>query len=234
MYERWLQEEMKWIGVYCNKMRRQALFVTTPCILLGAAVLIGALAAFGGGSLTDFGYGAFGGFFAGVMICGIYLLVLLPGLRPKRYAKKLNKCVRGLSLSEAEKEELAQEMLKADERHKICYTITGPGSKGTPGRFVLTPHFALSEGGYPYGILVRLSDIAVIRRSEEKKTATERRAKSKTVYWFTLYTIGFYRKDRFQRGLTETDLPDEAFGFFDREIRERVIQLLEETGISVE
>ena len=233
-YERWLQAEMEWISTYCNKIRRQALCITTPAILIGSAIVIGGLTAVGGGGMEDFGYGAFSGFVLGAAVCGIYLLVLLPGLKPKRYAKKIDKCVKGLSLNEMEKEQLAQEMLEADEQHKISYTITGPGAKGTPGRFVLTPHFAFLEGSYPYGILVRLSDVAEIRRSEERKTATERRAKSKTVYRFTLYTIGFYRKDRFQRGLTDKDLPDEAFGFFDAGIREQVIGLLAETGIRIE
>ncbi|MCI8374609.1 MAG: hypothetical protein HFI29_04130 [Lachnospiraceae bacterium] len=234
MYERWLQEEMNWIGAYCSKIRRQALCITAPLILVGSAVLIGALTAFGGGSAADFGYGAFSGFVVGALICGIYLMVLLPALRPKRYGKKIDRCVRGLSLSEGEKEELAREMLEADEGHRISYTITGPGAKGTPGRFVLTPHFAFLEGSYPYAILVRLSDLAVIRRSQEQKTATEHRAKSKTIYRFTLYTIGFYRKDRFQRGLTDKDLPDESFGFFDVHIRERVMELLAGTGIRLE
>jgi len=90
------------------------------------------------------------------------------------------------------------------------------------------------EGSTPYAILVRLSDIAKISRGEEKKTAAQRSGNTKRVYWFTLYTIGFYRKDRFQRNLTEKDLPDEAFGFFDAGIRERVMGLLEETGIRIE
>ena len=230
LYQRWLQAEMEWIGVYCSKIRRQSLFVTAPLILAGSAVVIGALSAVGGGSMADLGYGAFGGFMMGAIVCGIFLLVLLPGLSPKRYGKKIDKCVRGLSLSETEKEQLAREMLEADEKHKICFTITGPGSKGTPGKFVLTPHFAFLEGSYPYAILVRLADVAEIRRNEERKTATERRAKSRMVYRYTLYTIGFYRKDRLQRGLTETDLPDEAFGFFDVGVRERVMELLSEVG----
>ena len=28
LYQRWLQAEMEWIGVYCSKIRRQSLFVT--------------------------------------------------------------------------------------------------------------------------------------------------------------------------------------------------------------
>ena len=179
LYQRWLQAEMEWIGVYCSKIRRQSLFVTAPLILAGSAVVIGALSAVGGGSMADLGYGAFGGFMMGAIVCGIFLLVLLPGLSPKRYGKKIDKCVRGLSLSETEKEQLAREMLEADEKHKICFTITGPGSKGTPGKFVLTPHFAFLEGSYPYAILVRLADVAEIRRNEERKTATERRGQAR-------------------------------------------------------
>ena len=53
------------------------------------------------------------------------------------------------------------------------------------------------------------------------------------MYFFTLYTIGFYRRDRLQRGLTERDLPDEAFGFFDAGIRGQVLELLKESGIRI-
>ena len=175
-YEKWIEEEIKWIGAYCSKTRRQALCIVTPSILAGAALLLGALSLIGSGSMADFAYGAFGGFMAGAVICGIYLLILLPGLNPRRFGKKIDKCVRDLSLNEMEKEQLAQEMLAADEEHRISYLVQGPGSKGTPGRFVLTEHYAFLEGSTPYSILVRLPDIGEIRRSEEKKMASERRA----------------------------------------------------------
>ncbi len=233
-YEKWIEEEIKWIGIYCSKMRRQALCVVAPSILGGTALLLGVLQLIGSENVEDFVNGVLGGFMIGALICGIYLLVLLPGLNPRRYGKKIDRSVRDLSLNEMEKEQLAQEMLAADEEHRISYVLQGPGSKGTPGRFVLTEHYALLEGSSPYAILIRLSDIAEIRRGEEKKMAEERRAKSKTVYWFTLYTIGFYRKDRFQRNLTQKDLPDEAFGFFRQDIRDQVMNLLAESGIWIE
>lgn len=160
IYQKWLQSEKEWINAYCGKIRRQALCITTPLILVVLAALLGGLSVLGGGSMEDHLYSAFGGFLLGLIICGIYLLILLPGLSPGRYARKIEKNIRELSFSETEKELLAQEMLQADVNHKISYTIVGPGSKGTPGRFVLTPHYAFLEGSTPYSILVRLSDIA--------------------------------------------------------------------------
>ncbi|MCM1217300.1 MAG: hypothetical protein NC331_15385 [Lachnospiraceae bacterium] len=228
-YQKWLQSEKEWIDVYCKKIRKQALCITTPLILVIMTILLGGLSAVGGGSTEDLLYGALGGFLFGAVICGIYLLALLPGLSAGRYTKKIEKNVRDLSFSESEKEQLAQEMLAADERHKVSYTITGPGSKGTPGRFVMTPHYAFLEGSSPYSILVRLSDIAWISRGEEQKTATTRQAKTRTVHSFTLHTIGFYRKDR----NAGTELPDIAYGFFKEETREQVMELLKESGIEI-
>lgn len=232
-YQKWLQSEREWINTYCRKIRRQTLCITTPLILAGLAILFGVLSVVGGGSMEDMLYGAFGGLLMGMFICGIYLLILLPKLSPGRYTKKIEKNIGELSMTETEKNLLAQEMLEADEKHKISYTITGPGSKGTPGRFVLTPHYAFLEGSTPYSILVRLSDIAWISRGEEQKTATTYQAKSKTVYNFTLHTIGFYRKDRLQKIPAAGELPDEAFGFFSTEIREQVMELLKESGIEI-
>ena len=232
-YQKWLRSEKEWINTYCKKIRRQALCITTPLVLAGLAILFGVMTVLGGGSTEDLLYGAFGGFMMGMFVCGIYLLVLLPGLSPGRYVKKIEKSIRALSFSETEKEQLAQEMLEAGEKHKISYTITGPGSKGTPGRFVLTPHYAFLEGSSPYSILVRLSDIAWISRGEEQKTATTHQAKSRTIYNFTLHTIGFYRKERLQKSSVDTKLPDEAFGFFDIQIREQVMDLLKESGIEI-
>lgn len=100
-------------------------------------------------------------------------------------------------------------------------------------RFVLTPHYAFLEGSTPYSILVRLSDIAWISRGEEQKTAITHQAKSRTVYNFTLHTIGFYRKDRVQNNSADGELPDAAYGFFDAGIREQVAELLKETGFQV-
>lgn len=232
-YQKWLQSEKEWIDTYCKKIRRQSLCITTPLILVVMTILFGGLSALSGGTPEDFLYGAFGGFVLGAIVCGIYLLILLPRLNAGRYTQKIEKNIRELSFSESEKEQLAQEMLAADEKHKISYTITGPGSKGTPGRFVLTPHYAFLEGSTPYSILVRLSDIAWISSGEEEKTATTYQAKSKTIYNFTLHTIGFYRRDRQQNNAADTELPDIAYGFFNTQIRDQVMALLEESGIEI-
>ena len=208
-YETWLKKEEEWIGVYCKKIRRRSLCMVVPLTLVLCTAVIGGLAMIGGRGMEDAGYSALGGFLAGFFVCAVYLAVLLPAMN------------------------LAREMLEAKENQKISYTITGPGSKGTPGRFVRTPHFAFLVGSTPYSILVRLSDIAEIRQGQEKKTAARQGGNTRRMYFFTLYTIGFYRRDRLQRGLTERDLPDEAFGFFDAGIRGQVLELLKESGIRI-
>ena len=232
-YETWLKKEEEWIGVYCKKIRRRSLCMVVPLTLVLCTAVIGGLAMIGGSGMEDAGYSALGGFLAGFFVCAVYLAVLLPAMNPRRYGRKIDKNVRDLGCSESEKELLAREMLEAKENQKISYTITGPGSKGTPGRFVRTPHFAFLVGSTPYSILVRLSDIAEIRQGQEKKTAARRGGNTRRMYFFTLYTIGFYRRDRLQRGLTERDLPDEAFGFFDAGIRGQVLELLKESGIRI-
>ena len=85
---------------------------------------------------------------------------------------------------------------------------------------------ALLVGGYPYAILVRLRDIAEIRPGQEKKLETRRGAQTRAASITTLYTIGFYRRDRADRDLKPEDLPDEAMGFFSQEVRDKALAML--------
>lgn len=232
-YENWLIAEKKWIDEYCGKIRRRSLFVVAPLVLVGFAVLFGALGFVSENSVSGALEGAAAGLMLGVIIDAVYLLIMLPALRPGRYAKKIDKNVRSLNLTDAEKEQLGREMLEADEKHKISYQMIGPKSKETPARFVLTPHFAFLEGSSPYSILVRLSDITEIRPAQERKDTVEYHAKSKTYYKFTLYTIGFFRRDRAERGLADSPYPDVAMGFFQKETRDRVLALLSESNVPV-
>ena len=232
-YENWLKSEKEWIDVYCKKTRNMTLFVATPLVLVGFAVLFGVIELANGGGTGAFIVGAFSGLMMGIFICIIYLLIMLPNLRPGKYSKMIDKNVKRLGLSDAEKEQLGKEMLEADERHKISFKMTGPKSNGTPARFVLTPHYAFLEGSSPYSILIRLSDIAEIRPSQEQKHTVEYGAKTKTHYNFTLYTIGFYRKDRAERGQADHQYPDEGMGFFQENIRDEALELLRETDAPV-
>lgn len=171
----------------------------------------------------------------GLVICGIYLAVLMPSLSPARYTQKLEQSIRELSLNESEREQLGKEMLAALESGKgvVSYQMVGPKSKGTPARVILTPHYILQEGSTPYAVLVRLSDMAEIRTGSERKIATTHGGSSKTHHYFTLYSIGFYRKDRFERGLDGNDLPDCAMGFFQEELRDDVVKRMEDGGLRV-
>ena len=227
-YERWLTAEKEWIGTYCSETKKKSLCRTVPMVLIVLTAIFGLMPLMGG-TAEDAMYGAFGGFMLGLIVCAIYLLILLPGLNPKRYVKKVEAAVKALNMAEAEREQLGREMLETDAGHIISYVISAPGSKGTPARFVKTPHYAYLAGSSPYAILVRLSDVEQIVAGQEQKDMVQRGAKTKTYYKITLYTIGFFRRDRAARGLTENDYPDEAMGFFQSNIRDKALELLSET-----
>ena len=127
-----------------------------------------------------------------------------------------------------EREQLATEQLAARDnpKQRIFFEMKSLNSNNTPARFVLTPHYAMLVGGYPYAILVRLQDIAEIRGGEEKKLETRRGTQTRTTSLTTLYTIGFYRRDRADRDLKPEDLPDEAMGFFSQEVRDKALAML--------
>lgn len=113
-----------------------------------------------------------------------------------------------------------------DPGSQICFTVNSLNTKGTPARFVLTEHYACLIGGYPYAILVRLADIAEIRPDEEQKMETRQGGSTRSLSIRTLYTIGFYRRDRAERGLGSGDLPDEAMGFFEQSVRDQALEML--------
>ena len=232
-YEKWLKAEKEWIDTYCKKTRNMTLFVVTPFVLVVLTALFGALELANGSETSAVIESAAGGLMMGIFICFIYLLIMLPNLNPGKYSKKIDQNVKQLGLTDAEKEQLGQEMLAADQRHRISYTMVGPKSKGTPARFVLTPHYAFLEGSSPYSILVRMSDIAEIRPSQEQKNTVTYGTQTKTYYNFTLYTIGFYRKDRAERGRADQPYPDEGMGFFQEDIRNEALKLLMETDVPV-
>lgn len=228
-YEKWLNSEKEWIGAYCKKTIRSSVLKVIPATLILLTVLFALLVLVNGNaSSEEIIGGAAGGFFIGAIVSIFYLLFLLPGLSPKRYVKKIEKALKKCGLNDSEKEQLAQELLEAeaDKEKTITFEMVGPKSNHTPARFVITPHYALLEGGYPYAIFIRLSDIARIEAAEEEKTTTTRSGNMKNYYRYTLYTIGFFRKDRAERGLSDNELPDEAMGFFDAEIRDHAMRLL--------
>lgn len=121
-----------------------------------------------------------------------------------------------------EKEQLAHEMLETNISTWRCisYKLNGHGSRQTPARFRITPHYAFLEGSSPYAILVRLSDIAEVLQEEERKIHTQYGMQTKTYEVFTLYTISFYQK----RKVNKAQLPEQAMGFFERNIRDQVYE----------
>lgn len=220
-YRSWLAEEKKWIGKYQKKIIALSLCKVIPMTLLGLCAIFGAMTYMEDGNA---GIGILGGLGFGLFISFCYFMILLASLRPGRYVKKIQSVVRQMQMDEAEKEQLAHEMMETDVSQWRCvsYTMQGHGSNGTPARFRITPHYAFLEGSSPYAILVRLSDIAQVQPEEEKKIHTQYGAQIKTHEFFTLFTIGFYKREK----MDKKQLPEKAMGFFDQEIRDQVYALI--------
>lgn len=238
-YQTWLNQEAAWIGAYCKRTRRNSVFKIIPATLLLLALLFAGFALLNDGGVEGAIWGAVGGLVCGFIICALFLLILLLFLHPSRYVGELMHSVDELDLTEREREKLGEEMLAAlaDPTCVYSFKMKGPGSggaKSTPARFLLTPHYAFLEGGTPYANLVRLSDIAEVKPSFQRDFAADRVAANTKIYRrVTIYTIGFYRKDRFDRGLTGNDLPDEAMGFFQETIRDNVLNMLKNAGVRI-
>lgn len=220
-YKRWLEEEKKWIGKYQNKMIALSLCKVIPMTLFGLCAVFGAMTYMEDGNT---GIGILGGLGFGLFISFCYFIILLAALRPGRYVRKIQSAVRQMQMDEAEMEQLAQEMLETDVNQWRCvsYVMQGHGSNGTPARFRITPHYAFLEGSSPYAILVRLSDIVEVQSEEEKKIRTQYGTQIKTHEFFTLFTIGFYEKEK----TGKKQLPEYAMGFFDQKIRDQIYTLI--------
>lgn len=238
-YQTWLNREAAWIGAYCKRTRRNSVFKIIPATLLLLALLFAGFALLNGGGIEEAAIGALGGLVCGFIVCALFLLILLLFLRPSRFIGELMHSVDDLGLNERERDELGKEMLAAleDSRHVFSFKMIGPGpngAKSTPARFILTPHYAFLEGGSPYANLVRLSDIAEVKPGSQRDFIADRPAANTKLYRkVTIYTIGFYRKDRFDRGLVDEDLPDEAMGFFQEDIRDNVLNMLKNAGVRI-
>ncbi len=235
MYQKWLDAEAEWIGAYCRRTRKNSILKITPLTLVLSALLFGGLAVLGDG-IDGLLTGVAGGLVLGIVVCAFYLAILFVSLRPARYIRKIEQCVQETGIGETEREQLGQEMLDALEHEEqvMSYEMWGPNVKGTPAKVLVTRSYVFQEGSAPYALLIRRSDIAEVRLGSERKTAVTRGAKTKTYHHFTLYSIGFYRKDRFERGLERDNLPDAAMGFFQEELRDAAVKMLEESGMRIQ
>ena len=233
-YKKWMAYELAWIAGYRRKLMRTTTHITIPAVLVFMTAFLGLLSFVDRMDPADAFYGGLGGFLAGAAICGFFYLCLRFGLRSSKYQRLIQRAVEGLELPPGEEEQLVSELLAAvdNPKQRFYFEMNSMNSKGTPARFVLTPHYACLFGGYPYAILVRLADIGEIRPGEEKKLETRRGAATRTASLLTLHSIGFYRKDRADRGFGPEDLPDEAMGFFSQRIRDQALEMLRaQTGL---
>lgn len=220
-YQKWLQEEKEWIGIYQKKVLRMSILQVIPGTLIGLAALFGLLSVVGGDNFLE---GAGSGLMLGVFVAVIYLLFLILALSPSRYVRKIKSAVKKMNMDETEKQQLARELLDTNISKWRCisFVIDGHGSRATPGRFRITPHYAFLEGSYPYAILVRLSDMLEVYTGEETKTRAQHGAQTRTFDIFTLHTILFYKNPR----TTAAPYADQAMGFFDANIRNQCYELI--------
>ncbi|MCI8565359.1 MAG: hypothetical protein HFI39_03430 [Lachnospiraceae bacterium] len=226
-YMEWLEQEKKWMSDY----RRRSLRMMTMKVLPATAIILGVLfglMGFLGGTAEEAIMMAVSGVILGLFITGVIVLCMLPGLRAGRMEKGIRKAIKQIGMDEREQEELAREMLKAarDAGSHMDFQMTGPGSNGTPASVLVSPRFAYMRGGTPLVNLVRLSDCEEICRDEEQKTMTQSNGRRRTIYRFTLYTIGFYLK-----GITETSAKGErlygaAMGFFSQQLRDEAYEMI--------
>lgn len=233
-YQKWLKKDREWMDAYCRYARKFIFRRIVPLILVLLMILFGMEGTMDGG-LSNLAMGIVKGLMRGVAICGIYLAIILPRLIPATHTWRLKKSIRKLSIYETEKEILGKEMLAAlnSGERVVSYQLTDPTNPGTPpGRVILTSHYILQEEHNCRAVLVRLSDIAKIHVDSEKKV-TMRGGKLKPLHFFTLYTLGFYTKDRFERGLDENDSPDYVMEFFQENIRNEVVKMMRKDGIKV-
>lgn len=233
-YQSWLEYEAVWIGGYRRKLMRTTTHVTIPAVLVLMALLLGGLAFVDGMSAAGALMGAVSGLAVGLAVCLPFYLLLRFGLRDSKYRRLVEQAVETAGVTEPEREQLGAELLAArdDPKSRIYFEMKSMNSNSTPARFMVTPHYALLVGGYPYAILVRLGDMAEIRANQEKKLETRRGTQTRAARLLTLYSIGFYRRDRADRGLSPGDLPDEAMGFFSQRVRDDALKLLRQrTGL---
>lgn len=227
-YAKWVQQEKRWMGKYRNKMLKRVVFVVLPFTAITLGLLFGGMSLLNGSPVQEAAEMFAAGLLFGAFIIGCYVLILLSGLGGGRMARGLNKAVKSMDLSESDKEQLGREMLDAAGKpdRQMDFEMVGPKSNHTPASVIVTEHYAYMRGGSPLVNLVRLADVERMGTSEESRTATQSGAKVKTIYQFTIHCIGFYHRNRAERGLADSELPDQAMGFFSEEIRDRAYQMI--------
>lgn len=228
-YEKWLQQEKGWMGMYRSKALKKVVFMVLPLTAIILGLVFGGMTLLNGGPTQEAVEMFAGGLIFGVFIIGCYILMLLPGLSGGRMTRGINKAVKSMKLSETDKEQLGREMLEASGKaeSQMDFEMAGPKSNHTPASVIVTEHYAYMRGGSPLVQLVRFSDVERIEVREESRSATQRGAKIKTTYHYTLHCIGFYYRNRTELGTAGSELPDQAMGFFSAEIRDKAYQMMQ-------
>lgn len=227
-YEQWVKQERKWMSDYRKLILKRMVKKILPMTAIGLGVFFLFMGLIGGSPVSELIMMALSGLFVGVFITGVVILLMLPGLRSGRMDKGIQKTVRRYSMDTAEMEQLGREMLEAAKESggHMDFLMSGPGSSDTPASILVSEHFIYMRGGSPLVNIVRRKDCTKICTGEEVKNMSRATGQTRRYYRFTLYTIDFFLRDREARGITDESLPDAAFGFFSRNLRDDAFTLV--------
>ena len=210
-YEQWVKQERRWMSDYRKLILKRMVKKILPMTAIGLGVFFLFMGLISGNPVSELVMMALSGLFLGAFMTGIVILLMLPGLRSGRMDKGIQKIVKRYSMDIAEKELLGREMMEAarEAGGHMDFLMSGPGSSDTPASILVSEHFIYMRGGSPLVNIVRRGDCTKICTGEEVKNMS--RATGQT---------------REARGITDDSLPDAAFGFFSRNLRDDAFALV--------
>ncbi len=227
-YEQWVKQERRWMSDYRKLILKRMVKKILPMTAIGLGVFFLFMGLISGNPVSELVMMALSGLFLGAFMTGIVILLMLPGLRSGRMDKGIQKIVKRYSMDIAEKELLGREMMEAarEAGGHMDFLMSGPGSSDTLASILVSEHFIYMRGGSPLVNIVRRGDCTKICTGEEVKNMSRATGQTRRYYRFTLYTIDFFLRDREARGITDDSLPDAAFGFFSRNLRDDAFALV--------
>ncbi len=228
-YTKWLENEKKWIDEIEKKAKRDKNLYSL-LIVIGCAVVFGAIGLFASGSIDVNGMlhnMLFGSIF-GIVCVLFFWLMMLSYYPAKRHMKSLKAQIEDV-LTPEEREEFASQMLGAEGEVKDIPWTTGQWYEGiTKWRVRITRDYILETCGRGGAQLVQLRKVANITVDERENTTISWGSGFRIRMTSKVYRILFYYQ-KYANG--EKGKNDKEFIFERREIREEVSHYLHEMKI---